>query len=351
MKTAKAKHIPQFYDLVDRYLGIGEPGACPPVDLLPILKYLPDCLWGGWKSRAKTLRKDMEDLYGGLVQRVEKRRMAVGSTGSLVDKMLENREAFGIAYHEIVSICGRLLEGGADSSVLTLLVFLQAMIVSPEAQHKAHQEIDAAISSSRSPTWDDYEKLPYVAQIIKETFRWKPLGGMGFPHATVKEDFIDGMRIPKGSTIILNVMGLHLDPQRYSEPETFRPENFNGLTAPASELCNSRTPETGRDHYTYGAGRRICPGIHFAERNLFLAVSKLLWAFEFSHATEIDSQGVERKVAIDVNLATGYTSGFVLQPKPFKMHIIVRSQERRQTILREFEEAQKEHFSRYEEDS
>lgn len=34
-----------------------------------------------------------------------------------------------------------------------------------------------------------------------------------------------------------------------------------------------------RDHWAFGAGRRICPGIVIAERELFLAISRILWAF------------------------------------------------------------------------
>jgi cytochrome P450 len=34
------------------------------------------------------------------------------------------------------------------------------------------------------------------------------------------------------------------------------------------------------DLYGYGSGRRLCPGIHLAERNLFLGIAKLLWAFD-----------------------------------------------------------------------
>lgn len=60
----------------------------------------------------------------------------------------------------------------------------------------------------------------------------------------------------------------------------------------------------GRDHFTFGAGcvlglssglmassnynmssgissRRICPGIHVAERELWLGISRLLWAYSF----------------------------------------------------------------------
>ena len=34
-----------------------------------------------------------------------------------------------------------------------------------------------------------------------------------------------------------------------------------------------------RDHWTFGVGRRICPGILVAQREIWLAVTKILWAF------------------------------------------------------------------------
>jgi cytochrome P450 family 619 len=94
-----------------------------------------------------------------------------------------------------------------------------------------------------------------------------------------------------------------------------------------------------RDHYGYGAGRRICPGIHLAERNLFLAIAKLLWAFDFA---EIEG------APVDVSARTGYVEGFLHCPAPFRAHIEPRSEARRNTILREFEKAEAEVFVRYE---
>jgi hypothetical protein len=35
-----------------------------------------------------------------------------------------------------------------------------------------------------------------------------------------------------------------------------------------------------RDHFAFGAGRRICPGYHVAERSFFIGFSRLLWAFD-----------------------------------------------------------------------
>ena len=151
------------------------------------------------------------------------------------------------------------------------------------------------------------------------------------------------MSIPKGSTVIINVWGLHHDPERHTNPDVFEPERYAGRTLLAPEYAASADFEK-RDHYGYGSGRRICPGIHLAERNLFLAMAKLLWAFDFS--AKRDGRNVA--IPVDVDARTGYTDGFLHCPKPFGVTVRPRSEGRRATIMKEFEKAQREVFSRYE---
>lgn len=151
------------------------------------------------------------------------------------------------------------------------------------------------------------------------------------------------MEIPAGSTVILNVWGLHHDPVRFPNPDVFDPERYAGRTLLAPEYAASADFEN-RDHYGYGSGRRMCPGIHLAERNLFLAMAKLLWAFDFSE--KADAQG--RAIPIDVDAKTGYTEGFLHCPKPFAAEIKPRSEKRRATILKEYESAKSDVFSKYE---
>ena len=53
------------------------------------------------------------------------------------------------------------------------------MTLFPEAQKKAQAEIDAVIGTDRLPTFTDFDSLPFVEAVIKETFRWHaviPLG-------------------------------------------------------------------------------------------------------------------------------------------------------------------------------
>ena len=151
------------------------------------------------------------------------------------------------------------------------------------------------------------------------------------------------MYIPKGSTILLNVWGLHHDPSRFPNPDDFDPDRYTGQNLLASEYAASADFEK-RDHYGYGAGRRLCPGIHLAERNLFLAMSKLLWAFSF--AEKRDVQG--RVIPVNVDAATGYLTGAISYPKPFDCEIKPRSEARQKTILKEYTLAEENIFSEYE---
>ena len=143
--------------------------------------------------------------------------------------------------------------------------------------------------------------------------------------------------------IFINAWGVHHDEARFPNPDEFNPDNYKGVTALASELAQSANPED-RDHYGYGSGRRLCPGIHLAERNLFLGIAKLLWAFDFAPGMGEDGKTVE----LDTDPTTGYSEGFLVCAKPFALDVKVRSEKRRETILKEYEQAERDVFSLFE---
>lgn len=103
---------------------------------------------------------------------------------------------------------GTLTEGGSDTSASIITAFVQAMIAYPEVQEKAQQQIDQVVGEDRSPNWQDYSKLPYVAQCVKEAMRWRPVTPLAFPHALAEDDWVDGMFLPKGTVIIVNACKL-----------------------------------------------------------------------------------------------------------------------------------------------
>lgn len=82
-------------------------------------------------------------------------------------------------------------------------------------------------------------------------------------------------------------------------------------------------------HYGYGAGRRLCPGIHLAERNMWRIAAKLLWAYEF--AEPIDP-ATGKVMPLDPDR---YNPGILQAPLPFKVRITPRSEQHVATIRRE----------------
>jgi cytochrome P450 len=129
---------------------------------------------------------------------------------------------------------------------------------------------------------------------------------------------------------------MHMDSDRFQSPEHFIPERYAAYPALAPHYAASGDLDA-RDHFGYGASRRICPGIHLAERNLFVAVAKLLWAFEF---------GKQPSGVNDVSAETGSSQGFMHCVKDYQATVTLRDEQKRHTILRESEEA-KEVFARF----
>lgn len=136
---------------------------------------------------------------------------------------------------------------------------------------------------------------------------------------------------------------MHMDPQVWEEPERFNPDRYRDHPLLAPEYVAGG--DWGkRDHFGYGAGRRICPGMYLAERNMLLSVAKLIWAFSFEAKTGTD--GMPMKV--DADPVTGYHSGFLYCPKEYPCKPVLRSEKIRETILKEYEQAETEVFSSFE---
>ncbi len=76
------------------------------------------------------------------------------------------------------------------------------MVLYPEVQQKARQELDAVIGDTRLPEFEDYDALPYIQAIVLESLRWLPVLPLSIPHKVMVEDEYQGYRIPKGSTIV-----------------------------------------------------------------------------------------------------------------------------------------------------
>jgi hypothetical protein len=123
-----------------------------------------------------------------------------------------------------------------------------------------------------------------------------------------------------------------MDENRFKNPRAFDPSRYEGDNQTSAEAVGNPDPSK-RDHFVFGAGRRVCQGMHIADRSLFLGISRLLWAFKFEKA--IDAQG--REIVPDPDDLTG---GFLVQPSPFPAKITPRSEAHVQVIRKEWASCQ-----------
>lgn len=132
-----------------------------------------------------------------------------------------------ISEREIAFSTGSLFGAGSDTTASTLMSFVLAMTCFPDVAAKAQEEIDRVIPKDRSPTWDDMSDLPYCVAVIKETLRWRPVAVMGgTPHATTKDDYYNGLYIPKGTPILGNLWAIHHHEKYFHDSHNFIPERF-----------------------------------------------------------------------------------------------------------------------------
>ncbi|CAI4213213.1 unnamed protein product [Parascedosporium putredinis] len=299
------------YNVMSKWTAAMEPGANPPVDEFPFLG-----LRGSAPSRGARARGDKRNC--------------------IIDSLLDEYEKKGwpaaVTQHGFTNLMGETVEGGADTTAAQLLTLILAFALHPKVQNKARKEIDAACGVERSPRWSDFSKMPYMNCIVKEGMRWRPVAVTALPHRAREEDEYEGMLIPKGATVFIPTWALHHNDELYDDPDSFNPDRYLGHEKLANDYAGS--PDfTRRDHYNYGAGRRLCPGIHLAERNMWRIASKLLWAFEFSEPLDPVTGKVQ---PLDPN---AYNPGILQAPLPFKVRIKVRSEAHRRIIEQEHGEA------------
>ncbi|KAK4184938.1 cytochrome P450 [Podospora australis] len=332
--TYEDEKMKQLFEGFSEFAEINQTGAAGLMDFFPILRNLPDFFLPARKV-AREMHKKEKALYLSHWLKAKEDTLNGTITRCFSEDLVQAQKAEGFDDDQAAYISGTLLEAGSDTTSSTLYAFIQAMVLYPEIQKRAQEEIDRVVGDKRMPTMEDEMSLQYIRQIVKESLRWMPTTIMGaVPHAVTNDDYYEGYLIPKGAGVVNNVWSIHMDPARHPEPRKFNPDRYeNDFQSLGDAAANP--DHTKRDTFTFGAGRRICPGIHVAERSLFLGVSRMLWAFNITPA--LDAQG--KPILPDPEKLT---QGFVCQPEEFLCTITPRSEHHKQMVIDEWKAAEAE---------
>ncbi|KAI5115728.1 hypothetical protein M0805_006792 [Coniferiporia weirii] len=282
------------------------------INILPWLQYLPTWFPGTSHEIIKEAKMYSHAMMYEPHEMTKKNLHKGTAEPSMTSKLIEaNSTDDGNIVDEniIVKSTSIAYAAGADTTVSTLNTFCLAMVLYPDVQRRAQEELDRVIGKGCLPTMGDRPNLPYINAICKESSRWQPVTPLGVAHCATEDDVYNGYLIPAGTTILPNVWAMQRDPKEYPEPEKFVPERWLTPEGRKTPLDVNRT--------AFGFGRRICSGRHFAESSIFIGVSSILASFSIEKALTADG--------VPITPALEYTASFIRHPKPFECRITPRS--------------------------
>ncbi|KAI9260234.1 cytochrome P450, partial [Sporodiniella umbellata] len=203
---------------------------------------------------------------------------------------------------------------GSETTTSTLEWAFAYLANHPEIQDKAYEEIQRVIGTDKLPRFKDESHMPYIQCIIHEALRIRPPAPTSIPHSTTKDDVYNGWYIPEGTTVLVNLFAVHRDSERYANPDVFCPERHLDFFENSQNDRKFSQKTDDRPHLGFSTGRRVCVGIHLAERTMFMALSSVLACFKI----ERTSAGM-----IDVNQCRDLHGATWAIPH-YKIHLVPR---------------------------
>ncbi|RDA93281.1 hypothetical protein CP533_2066 [Ophiocordyceps camponoti-saundersi (nom. inval.)] len=291
--TSDDPNLVEMFENFERLSELAGTQVAALLDLFPVLRRLPDFLLPSRK---------------------------LGMEPCCCIDLIRVQKEIGFSDELACYMSGSLLQAGSETTSAILIGFFQAMLLFPEVAKEAQAEIDR-VCGDRMPDLNDVPELPFIRGCMKESLRWMPAAVLGVPHAVVQDDEYQGYHIPKGAAVIFNVWAIHNDPKRHPDPRQYNPSRWAGDNQNSAQAAVN-ADATKRDHFVFGAGRRMCQGMHIADRSLFLAMSRTLWAFDIKRA--VDGK-TGHEIVPDVD---NIVDGLFVCPRPFKANIVPRSQQK-----------------------
>ncbi|SLN57414.1 cytochrome P450 [Oceanibacterium hippocampi] len=159
---------------------------------------------------------------------------------------------------------------GHETTATTLAWAAHALTTWPGVQERLCAEVDAVVGD-RAVAFEDLPKLPYARQIIEETMRFHPTVPQ-IARDALDDDVIDGVPVPKGTIMTVQIWLAHRNPEVWEEPERFDPDRFS----PEGSADRPRLA-----YLPFGAGPRICIGNSFAMMEAQIILATIARRFRF----------------------------------------------------------------------
>ncbi|ELY59133.1 cytochrome P450 [Natronococcus amylolyticus DSM 10524] len=208
---------------------------------------------------------------------------------------------------EITDQLQLFLLAGHETTATALTYACWLLAGTEDVWSRLEREVDA-VCGDRDPTFADLSDLAVTEAVGREAMRLYP--SLPFlqrePH---EETVLAGYRIGPGTTVQLNMYGIHRDERWWADPDAFWPGRWvaDGEDAEGDERSVLADPDDRPEYafFPFGGGSRHCIGMRFAMTELQLSLATMVRRVDLERVTEsidptpkisLDSGPVEMRV-------------------------------------------------------
>ncbi len=216
-------------------------------------------------------------------------RQAVGVIDGIVTRIIAERRADGRDHGDLVSMLmlardeetGEAMSdrqlrdevmtvfiAGHETTATALTWIFYALHRNPDVEKRLHAVLDEALGG-KAPAFEDLERVPYVRMVIEEAMRLYPPVPQ-IARQALAEDRIDGVHVPRGAIINMNIWLAHRHPDVWQDAERFDPERFDAARSGNRQKFI---------YFPFGIGSRICIGNSFAMLEAQILLATVAQAF------------------------------------------------------------------------
>ncbi|XP_026316995.1 cytochrome P450 9e2-like [Hyposmocoma kahamanoa] len=165
------------------------------------------------------------------------------------------------------------LIAGYETSGTLLSFAVHTLAIHPELQENLRANIKEE-TEGKELSYDLLMQLPMLEGFLLETLRIYPPFAL-VDRLCVKEYTLPGtnVMVDVGDVVSVNIIGIHMDPNYYPEPEKFKPERF---------MYDEKKNRPSHLFLPFGLGSRNCIGLRFAMLSVKTAMVALVKNFKFS---------------------------------------------------------------------
>jgi len=268
----------EFSAALTRYFNSA--GRIDPLDALGA----PDWVPRPGVCRARKAIKFFETLAEKIVAR-RRADMAKGTAPrDLVTLLLEARDpqtGMGLSEADVAGSIITFVGAGHETTANTLAWTLFLLAKHPSVLSAVEAEIDSCHSEDVA-RWP--EQLVLTRAVVNEAMRLYPPAPIMSRIAAVADEIL-GVKISKGSTVIIAPYIIHRHHSLWEQPDYFHPERF---------LPSAKDKIVPYAFLPFGAGPRVCIGQRLSQVEAVIVLATLLRSFRFSLPGDCETFPVHR---------------------------------------------------------